>query len=157
VRVAYVDIDAHHGDGVFYAFESDGGILPDVQGRPHHPGTGAAHETGTGAPGAKLNIPMAPARRRSRTAWERVEEFLERARPQFILLQCGADSLGGDPITHLCFTPAAHRRAAERLCTIAERYCDGRLLATGGGGYNRRNVALGWTAVVRAFEETPAG
>ena len=64
---------------------------------------------------------------------------------------CGADSIDGDPITHLQFTPAAHAHAAKRLCVLADRHCDGRLLAMGGGGYNRDNLAKGWTGVVREF------
>ncbi len=156
-RIAYVDIDAHHGDGVFYAFESDPDIIfADVHedGRYLYPGTGSAHETGTGqARGAKLNLPMPPGAGDAefRAAWEQVESHLARARPDFVLLQCGADSLDGDPLTHLRFTPAAHAWAAERLCVLADRHCQGRLLATGGGGYNRRNLATAWTAVVRAF------
>lgn len=106
-RVAYVDIDAHHGDGVFYAFEDDPGVIfADMHedGRYLYPGTGALSETGKGAAeGTKLNLPMAP---RSDDAafdvtWPRVIAHLEKFEPEFIILQCGADSLEGDPITHL--------------------------------------------------------
>ncbi len=72
-----------------------------------------------------------------------------RPRPEFILFQCGADSIEGDPITHLRFTPEAHAHAARRLCAVADRHCQGRLIGMGGGGYNRANLAAGWTAVVR--------
>ena len=156
-RIAYVDIDAHHGDGVFYAFEDDPGIgFADIHedGRYLYPGTGAAAETGRGAAvGTKLNIPLAPGAgdNEFRSAWERVEAYIADFRPEFILFQCGADSLAGDPITHLQLSPAAHGFAAARLCALADRWCDGRLLATGGGGYNRRNLALAWTAVVESF------
>lgn len=156
-RVAYVDIDAHHGDGVFYAFEDDPAIgFADIHedGRYLYPGTGAATETGRGpAAGTKLNLPLAPGAgdNEFRKAWERVEGYLADFRPEFILFQCGADSLAGDPITHLQLSPAAHGFAAARLCALADRWCEGRLLATGGGGYNRRNLALAWTAVVESF------
>lgn len=156
-RVAYVDIDAHHGDGVFYAFEDDPDLIfADLHedGRFLYPGTGAAGETGTGAAaGTKLNIPLPPGAGDAafHVAWERVEAHLAAHRPDFILLQCGADSIGGDPITHLQFTPAAHRHAAARLCVLADRYCDGRLLALGGGGYNRASLAQAWSAVVEAL------
>ena len=73
------------------------------------------------------------------------------ARPEFVFLQCGADSLAGDPITHLRFTSAAHQHAAERLSLLADELCDGRLVAMGGGGYNRSNLATAWTAVVTAL------
>ncbi len=160
-RVLYVDIDAHHGDGVFYAFEDDPRVyIADIHedGRYLYPGTGGGEETGKGAArGTKINLPLKPSAGDAAfmEAWEQVEQFAERARPEFILLQCGADSLGGDPITHLALTREAHRHAATRLCRLADRYCSGRLLALGGGGYNRQNLALAWTAVVQAMIETP--
>ena len=156
-RIAYVDIDAHHGDGVFYGFEDDPDLIfADIHedGRHLYPGTGAASETGTGrARGTKLNIPVAPGAddNEFNAAWLRVESYLEAAQPEFILFQCGADSLSGDPITHLEFSEEAHATAAAALCRIADRCCDGRLLGTGGGGYNRRNLARAWTRVVEAF------
>jgi acetoin utilization protein AcuC len=156
-RVAYVDIDAHHGDGVFYAFEEDPALLfADIHedGRYLYPGTGAEHETGRGAAaGTKLNLPLPPAADDDafRLAWARVEAYLEAGRPEFIVFQCGADSLGGDPITHLSLTEEAHAHAAARLAALADRHCQGRILGLGGGGYNRRNLARAWTRVVDAF------
>ncbi|HEX5787687.1 MAG TPA: acetoin utilization protein AcuC [Woeseiaceae bacterium] len=156
-RIAYVDIDAHHGDGVFYGFEDDPDILfADIHedGRFLYPGTGAAAETGRGAArDTKLNLPLPPGADDDDffAAWARVEAYLEAARPEFILLQCGADSLDGDPITHLAYTENAHAHAAAALCRIADRHCDGRIIGTGGGGYNRRNLARAWTRVVEAF------
>ena len=70
-------------------------------------------------------------------------------RPEFIVLQCGADSIAGDPITHLQFSEDAHGEAAASLCEIADRFAEGRLVALGGGGYNRRNIAIGWSRVVQ--------
>ena len=80
-----------------------------------------------------------------------VEEYLRAQRPDFILFQCGADSLEGDPITHLAFTEEAHAAAATALCRIADDLGHGRVLGMGGGGYNRRNIARAWTRVVEAF------
>lgn len=157
-RIAYVDIDAHHGDGVFYAFEEDPDLIfADLHedGQYLYPGTGAVAESGRdGANGTKLNIPMPPGADDAAffAAWERAEAFIAAHRPEFILFQCGADSIAGDPITHLCYTPAAHRHATVRLCQLAEQCCHGRVLAMGGGGYNRRNLALAWTAVLGALE-----
>lgn len=156
-RVAYVDIDAHHGDGVYYGFEDDPGVaFADIHedGRFLYPGTGAAAENGTGrARGTKLNIPMPPGADDADflRAWSRVESYLDAAEPQFIIFQCGADSLEGDPITHLCYTEEAHAAAALALCRIADRHCLGRIVGTGGGGYNRRNLARAWTRVVQSF------
>jgi acetoin utilization protein AcuC len=156
-RIAYVDIDAHHGDGVFYSFEGDPELIfADLHedGRFLYPGTGSETEIGLGAAvGTKLNIPMPPEAGDEAflTAWARVEAFIDEQQPEFILFQCGADSIAGDPITHLRYSPAAHRHAAQRLLHLAEKHCQGRLLAMGGGGYNRSNLALAWTAVVQAL------
>ena len=86
-------------------------------------------------------------------AWQRVEAYLDAQAPEFILMQCGADSLAGDPITHLAWTEEAHAHAAARLCVLAEKHCAGRIIGTGGGGYNRRNLARAWTRVVQSFVE----
>jgi acetoin utilization protein AcuC len=153
-RVAYVDIDAHHGDGVFYGFEQDPDLLfADLHedGRFLYPGTGSRSETGRGlAFGTKLNIPMPPGADdvAFMVAFDEVERYLADAKPELILLQCGADSLAGDPITHLLYSAAAHAHAARRLRECADRYSQGRLLAMGGGGYNRTNLARAWTRVV---------
>jgi acetoin utilization protein AcuC len=82
------------------------------------------------------------------TAWEEVDRYIDDAEPELILLQCGADSIAGDPITHLRYSPEAHAHAARRLREHADRYSQGRLLAMGGGGYNRANLARAWTRVV---------
>ena len=80
--------------------------------------------------------------------WPRVLAHLEKFEPEFIILQCGADSLEGDPITHLRFSPQVHGRAARDLSKLAESLGHGRVLGLGGGGYNRTNLAQAWTAVV---------
>jgi len=161
-RIAYVDIDAHHGDGVFYAFEQDPDVaVADIHedGRYLYPGSGAVNETGAGAArGTKLNIPMPPGAddRLFFTAWDRVEAFVAQARPEFILLQCGADSIAGDPLTHMAYSSEAHRHAAVRLCALADEHAAGRLLALGGGGYSLDNLADAWCAVVEAMLDAPA-
>ena len=156
-KIAYVDIDAHHGDGVFYEFEDD----PDLvfvdlheDGNYLYPGTGHVNETGSDqATGTKLNIPMPPGADDSAfmKVWPQAEDFIRKGLPEFILLQCGADSISGDPITHMQYSSKAHAYAAERLCTLANEFCAGRLLAMGGGGYNLDNIARGWNAVVEAM------
>jgi acetoin utilization protein AcuC len=153
-RVAYVDIDAHHGDGVFYSFEEDPRLIfvdMHEDGRFLYPGSGAISETGKGAAaGTKLNIPMPPQADDELffKMWSRVESFLEKYSPEFILFQCGADSIKGDPITDMAYSEKAHAHAARRLSEIAEQHCGGKLLAMGGGGYNHDNIARTWTAVV---------
>jgi len=153
-RVAYVDIDAHHGDGVFYSFEADPRLIfADMHedGQFLYPGTGAENETGKDkARGTKLNIPMPPQADDTLffEKWRRVEKFLDQHKPEFILFQCGADSIKGDPITHLAYSEKAHAHATKRLKIFSNRYCEGRLLVMGGGGYNLDNIAKTWTAVV---------
>ncbi len=159
-RVGYVDIDAHHGDGVYYGFEDDPGVIfADVHedGESLYPGTGGVAECGRGpAQGTKLNIPMLAGSgdRAFQSAWPRVLEHIERHEPEFILLQCGADSIDGDPITHLRFTPVVHAQAARDLASLAARLGHGRVLGLGGGGYNRANLARAWTEVVAALLES---
>src|SRR6266699_1640760 len=153
-RIGYVDIDAHHGDGVFYAFEEDPAVVfADLHedGRYLYPGTGARQESGRGAAeGTKLNLPLPPGADDEVFAqvWPQVVAHLEKFSPEFIILQCGADSIEGDPITHLRFSPRVHGRAARELAALAERLGHGRVLALGGGGYHRENLARAWTAVV---------
>ena len=153
-RIAYVDIDAHHGDGVFYSFEAD----PDLcvvdlheDGRYLYPGTGRAEEKGIGqAEGSKMNIPLPPETddRAFRHAWLRAEEFVDQFAPEFIILQCGADSLRGDPLTHLAYTEQSHAYATRQLAKLADKHCKKRLLALGGGGYDPDNLSRAWCAVV---------
>ncbi len=156
-RVAYIDIDVHHGDGVFYAYESDPEVIivdTHQDGRTLYPGTGHVHEAGRGeASGTKLNIPLLPGSGDEAflPAWERSVEFLRGFQPQFFLLQCGADSIAGDPLAMLRLSPAAHTRVARDLCALAEEFAEGRIMGFGGGGYNRRNLALGWNGVLEAF------
>ena len=154
-RIAYVDIDVHHGDGIFYAYEADPDLIfADIHedGRYLYPGTGRQDETGkSAAKGTKLNIPLMPGAgdKEFLQAWPRVEEHLVRFEPEFFLFQCGADGLQGDPLAHLKYSAATHAHAAKRLVDIAERFSKGKLMAFGGGGYDRNNLAKAWSAVLR--------
>jgi acetoin utilization protein AcuC len=156
-RIAYVDIVAHHGDGVYYGFENDPVLIfADIHedGRYLYPGTGREDETGRGAAlGTKLNIPVPPGADDAvfDAVWPRVLAHLRQHQPEFILLQAGADSIEGDPITHMRYTAAVHERAARDLAALAEELGHGRVLGTGGGGYNRINLAQAWTGVVQGL------
>jgi acetoin utilization protein AcuC len=156
-RIAYVDIDVHHGDGLYYPYESDPDLIyADLHedGRFLYPGTGSGAERGKGGgAGLKLNIPMQPGAddKAFMAAWERVEAHLRLHKPEFIVFQAGADSIAGDPLAHLQYTPAAHAHAAQRLCVLANELCQGRIMGFGGGGYNRNNLALSWCGVLEAF------
>ncbi|MBF0097111.1 MAG: acetoin utilization protein AcuC [Magnetococcales bacterium] len=160
-KVAYVDIDAHHGDGVFYGFEDDPELIfADLHqdGRTIYPGTGSPEERGRGAAeGTKLNISLPPGAGDTHFAqvWPQVVAFLQAHKPEFIILQAGTDSIAGDPLTQLRLSPATHFLVATRLVQLAESFGHGRVLALGGGGYNANNIAKGWCEVVRALVETP--
>lgn len=159
-KVAYIDIDAHHGDGVFYSFSDDVDLcFVDMHedGRYLYPGTGYAEETGEGAAkGSKLNIPMKPGATDAdfMREWQRAEHFVAQAKPEFILLQAGADSLAGDPITHLQYSAKAHYHATQQLCRLADNLGHGRVLVMGGGGYNLHNLADAWCAAVQALVDS---
>lgn len=157
-RICYVDIDAHHGDGVYYEFESDPHVfIADIHedGRNLYPGTGDHSESGHGdAKGTKLNIPLKPysGDKEFADAFKMVEEFIETvAKPELIVLQCGADGIKGDPLTHLQYSSNIHRYTADKLHALAHKHCDGKIIALGGGGYNQENIAEAWTQVIRSF------
>jgi acetoin utilization protein AcuC len=159
-RIAYVDIDAHHGDGVYYGFASDPDLVyVDIHedGRYLFPGTGHREEVGIGpGEGMKLNLPLPPGAGDEEfcAVWEEAEAFLEEARPEFYIFVAGADSLAGDPLTHLQFSEDAHGRVARVICRQADAHAQGRVLGLGGGGYNRRNVAAAWSRVVAEFADS---
>ncbi len=154
-RVLYVDIDVHHGDGVFYPYQAD----PDVfifdvheDGRFLYPGSGKAEETGKGmAAGTKVNIPLVPGEgdERIKDILARLEGFATRAEPEFIILQAGADCIVGDPIGGLTFSELFHSNVARVLHEVSHKACSGRMVALGGGGYDPDNCARAWTSVVR--------
>jgi acetoin utilization protein AcuC len=147
-KVAYIDIDVHHGDGVMYGFYGDGHVL-DIDfhqdGRTLFPGTGAVAEVGTGdGQGLKVNIPFSPGTGSNgfRTAFRRVVPTLIRAyRPELIVLQGGVDGHVGDPLAQLRYTPADYHEAVSTVHALAHEVSGGRLLVTGGGGYRAENVS----------------
>ncbi len=158
-KILYVDIDAHHGDGVFYNYESDSQVfVVDFHEDGHFlfPGTGDIDETGAGsARGSMMNFPM-PIQAADEDfirLWPEAEAFIRTIEPEFIILQCGADSMKGDPITHLAYSQRSYQFAAASLCKFADEFCDGRIIALGGGGYNMENISLAWPEVVRAMLE----
>jgi acetoin utilization protein AcuC len=156
-RILYVDIDVHHGDGVYYSYESDPDLFVfDVHedGRYLYPGTGFAEEAGEGkGRGTKVNIPLPPGSGDSavKTQLPRLEEFARKTKPDFIIFQCGADGLRGDPIAGLSYTPTTHKMVAGLLHRISHEMCAGRIVALGGGGYDPQNCANAWRVVVQSM------
>ncbi len=141
-RIAYVDIDAHHGDGVQAAFFDDPRVLTislHESPRTLFPGSGYSTETGgRGAVGSAVNIPLPPGT--GDAGWLRafhavVPELVRAFQPHILVSQHGCDSHIDDPLTHLMVSVDAQRVAHVALHDLAHDVCGGKWLATGGGGY----------------------
>ncbi|MEU8183016.1 acetoin utilization protein AcuC [Micromonospora sp. NPDC049044] len=141
-RVAYVDVDVHHGDGVQQIFWDDPRVLTvSLHETPLalFPGTGFPDETGgPGAPGSAVNMPLPPGV--DDTGWQRafhaiVPSVLRAFRPQVLVSQCGADGHQLDPLADLNLTVDGQRATYLAMRALADELCDGRWVATGGGGY----------------------
>ena len=148
LRVAYVDIDAHHGDGVQAAFYRDPNVLTistHERGERLFPGTGFVREAGEGAGvGYSVNLPL-EAYTDSPVFLSAFEEvvppLLEAFKPDVVVAQLGVDGHRTDPLTHLALDVQGFARAVRRIAELSPQ-----MLALGGGGYNLSNVARGWTA-----------
>ena len=147
-RIAYVDVDVHHGDGVQAIFEDEPRVLTisvHESGRFLFPGTGFANEIGEGdAMGTVANLPLPPSTTDDLylPAFDAVVPKLVRAfEPEILVTQLGCDSHYTDPLAHLGLTTRAYAELAGRLHDLAHTVTNGRWLATGGGGYQ-------WAAVV---------
>lgn len=157
-RIAYIDIDAHHGDGVEKAFANDPRVLT-VSLHQHPatlwPGTGWPTEIGAqSAAGSAANIALMPGIVDS--LWLRafhgvVPSLIAEFKPQIIVSQCGADSHAADPLTDLALSVEGQRAAILAMRDLADKYCEGRWLAVGGGGYGVVNVVPRiWTHLIAA-------
>ncbi len=142
LRVAYVDIDAHHGDGVEEAFYERADVLTvSVHESGDHlfPGTGHASDRGRGeGEGAALNVPLRPGAGDAEllaALEDHVAPAVAAFAPDAIVAQLGADSHVGDPLTHLRVSTDGFVAAVGRIVRLADNVCDGRLACTGGGGY----------------------
>ena len=142
-RVAYVDIDAHHGDGTQSIFWNDPRVLTislHESGLTLFPGTGFANEIGgPNAQGSAVNVAL-PAGTAD-AGWLRafhavVPQLIGAFEPEVIVSQHGCDSHRLDPLTHLNISVDGQREAATAIGNLAARYCDNRWISTGGGGYN---------------------
>ena len=147
-KVAYVDVDVHHGDGPQEIFYRDPRVLTislHQDGRTLFPGTGSVNELGDGdARGTKVNVPLPPLT--GDEGWldafrQIVPPLVEAFEPEVLVTQLGCDSHHSDPLANLMLTTAAYREAASVLHDLAHRVTGGRWVAMGGGGYQ-------WAAVV---------
>ncbi len=150
-RLVYLDIDAHHGDGVMYGFYDDPSLL-DIDfhesGRFLFPGTGFPDEIGSGeAEGLKVNIPLLPETgdeaylKAFRTL---VPGLIRKFKPEIILVQCGADGHIDDRLANLRLTTKTYQEAVGEMHNLAHELCGGKLLLFGGGGYTLANVPRVW-------------
>lgn len=146
-RVAYIDIDAHHGDGVEFAFYDTDRVLTisiHESGQWLFPGTGSVTDTGVGAgKGFAVNVPLPPSTGDElflRAFDETVLPFVEAFAPDIIVTQLGVDSFETDPITHLGLTTNGFEKAVRRFREMRIPW-----VALGGGGYDLGNVARAWT------------
>jgi acetoin utilization protein AcuC len=155
-RVAYVDIDVHHGDGVQAAFYDDPRVLTismHQDPRTLYPGTGMATEIGDGpGEGSSMNLALPPAT--SDDGWLRafhavVPGAVAAFKPDVLVTQCGCDTHHEDPLADLALTVDGQREAYRQLHDLAHRVADGKWLALGGGGYGvLRCVPRTWTHLI---------
>ena len=166
LRVLYVDLDVHHGDGVQAIHWDDPGVVTlsfHESGRYLFPGTGGVGELGEGsAAGTAINVPLEPGT--GEGPWlEAVRTLLPEVAaafgPDIVVSQHGADSHAWDPLAHLRVTTTAMGEAARIVDAVAHRWASGRWLSTGGGGYDAyRVVPRSWSLVwlAGAHRDVPA-
>ena len=162
-RVAYVDVDAHHGDGTQSIFWDDPRVLTislHESGLTLFPGTGFANEIGgPNAQGSAVNVAL-PARTAD-AGWLRafhavVPQIIGAFEPEVIVSQHGCDSHRLDPLTHLNISVDGQREAATAVGNLAARYCDNRWISTGGGGYNVVSVVpRSWSHLIAVAAGRP--
>ncbi|MCI9887076.1 acetoin utilization protein AcuC [Micrococcales bacterium 31B] len=142
-KIVYVDIDAHHGDGVEHIFWNDPRVVTvsiHESGRTLFPGTGFAHETGgASAEGSAINVAL-PAGTPD-AGWLRaisaiVPAVVADVRPDVLFTQHGCDTHVNDPLANLRVSVDAQREAMLMMRQLADRECGGRWVAVGGGGYD---------------------
>jgi acetoin utilization protein AcuC len=156
-RVAYIDIDAHHGDGVQKAFYHTDQVLTislHETGQTLFPGTGFEYEIGGGeGEGYSVNLPFPPYTDDEVYVWafeEIVPPLIRGFRPDIVVTQLGVDSFYNDPLTNLQLTIHGYEKILRRIKDLAPRW-----VALGGGGYDVSNVARAWTlawAVMNSIE-----
>jgi acetoin utilization protein AcuC len=152
-RIAYVDVDVHHGDGVQAIFDDEPRVLTisiHQSGETLFPGTGFVDERGSGkAEGTKVNVPLFPgvSDKGWLTAFREIVPPIVRAfEPEILVTQLGCDTHRTDPLAQLLLSTTAYRETAAELHALAHEVTGGRWIATGGGGYQWATVVpRAWT------------
>jgi acetoin utilization protein AcuC len=157
-RVAYIDIDAHHGDGVQQAFYNSDRVLTislHETGQMLFPGSGSEREIGEGGgKGYSVNVPLPPETDDElfvHAFTEIVPPRLDSFKPDIVVSQLGVDTFRGDPLAHMNITTRGFCRVVEMIKTIAPKW-----VALGGGGYDMANVARAWTLAWAIMNGTSA-
>ncbi len=161
-RVAYLDVDAHHGDGPQAIFYDNPDVLTislHQSGDTLFPGTGFVDEIGgAGAEGSSVNVPVppfTPDRLWLQAFRQVVPPLLEAWKPEVLVTQLGCDTHYTDPLTHLMLTTGAFFETATMIHELAHATAGGKWLATGGGGYQwARVVPRAWTIYFADMAET---
>jgi acetoin utilization deacetylase AcuC-like enzyme len=155
-RVAILDLDVHHGNGSQEVFWRDGDVLYcSLHQSPLYPGTGLGAERGEGAGFQKtVNLPLPPGT--GNEIWLKTLEQLALPavvahQPQLILVSCGFDALGTDPLANLELDWRAYAQAMERICQVAASSCSGRVAVVLEGGYDLGQMPLAATACALAL------
>jgi acetoin utilization deacetylase AcuC-like enzyme len=155
-RVLVVDWDVHHGNGTQQIFYDDDGVLyASLHQYPLYPGTGAAQETGVGrGEGYTVNVPLPPGSgdgeylAAMRSVLVPVAEQFE---PQFVLISAGFDAHRNDPLAGMRVTEAGYAAMTSALLGVADRHCDGRVVAVLEGGYDVDSLVSSVEEVVRTM------
>jgi acetoin utilization protein AcuC len=160
LRVAYVDIDVHHGDGVQFLHYDNPEVLTislHESGRYLFPGSGAVEEIGEDAgEGSALNVPLAPHTEGEsyREAFDRVVPYaLKHFAPDVLVVQCGADAHFNDPLADLLLTSHTYEALFRQLLDLSDEHTDGRILCTLGGGYHLDAVARVWSLLALIMQD----
>lgn len=162
-RIAYVDVDVHHGDGVERIFWDEPRVLTislHETGQMLFPGTGFAGDVGgPGAEGSAVNVALPPGT--GDAGWLRafhavVPPLMEAFGPQVLVTQHGCDSHAADPLAHLELSVDGQRVSYVALHELAHRHCAGRWVALGGGGYSVVGVVpRAWAHLLGIVNGTP--
>jgi acetoin utilization deacetylase AcuC-like enzyme len=145
-RILVVDFDVHHGNGTQDAFYRDSQVyFFSVHRSPFYPGTGAAHETGSGPGlGTKFNLPVrfgTPRQTYREQFQTALEEAASRARPELLLISAGFDAHRADPVGSLGLETEDFEPLTRLLVEVANQYCQGRIVSVLEGGYNVHALA----------------
>ncbi|WP_097195746.1 acetoin utilization protein AcuC [Blastococcus aggregatus] len=163
-RIAYVDLDVHHGDGVQAAFWEDPRVLTvSIHQTPLTlwPGTGFPEETGDAAKASGSAVNLALPNGTEDSAWLRafsavVPSVLRAFEPQIIVTQCGCDAHHEDPLADLGLTIDGQRASYRAMHELAHEICEGRWIVLGGGGYGLvRAVPRAWTHLIAEVSGSP--